>query len=171
MERADEGEQAPRRVGVGGDLALEPGLQQLRAFVVQAAPAHIQRLDLLRRGVADGVVIALADHEVVLDHPPERREREQVALLVVGALDVERQPVFRQRDAQVVGALVGAVWLEVILLQQIEDRDLAFLLLVTRGGAERVVVDDDALQPVLRALVGHWLGRAWFDTPLRGCSP
>ena len=48
MQDADQGEQPTRGVEVDLDLAREPLAQQLGAFVVQAAPAHVDGLDLAR---------------------------------------------------------------------------------------------------------------------------
>ena len=47
-----------------------------RSLVVQAAPAHVERLDLRGAELLDGGVVALADQEVVLHHLPERRQRQ-----------------------------------------------------------------------------------------------
>ena len=48
-------------------LRLRRVLQDARALVVQAAPAHVDRLDAVGRRGADRRVIAVADQEVVLD--------------------------------------------------------------------------------------------------------
>src|SRR6185437_16237880 len=76
MQDADQREDAARRVVIDVDLALEPLAQQRRAFVVQPAAAHVERLDLRRRRVADRLVVALADQKVVPDDAAERRERQ-----------------------------------------------------------------------------------------------
>src|SRR5512145_196969 len=72
VQDADQGEQAPRRLAVDRDLALERVGELLRALVVQPAATHVDRLDAARRGAADRLEIALADHEVVLDQPAKR---------------------------------------------------------------------------------------------------
>ena len=76
-------------------LPFEALLQQLRAFVVQAAPAHVERLDLRWRRVADRLEIALADEKIILDHAAERREREHdlAVLRAVLEADVEDEAV------------------------------------------------------------------------------
>jgi hypothetical protein len=61
-------EQPPRRIEIDIDLALEAFAQQRRAFVVQAAAAHVERFDLRRRRIADRLEIAFADEEIILDH-------------------------------------------------------------------------------------------------------
>src|SRR5882672_4829053 len=66
MQHGDEGEQPPGGVGIHADLALEPLLQQVGALVVERAPSHVDRLDLARGRAADRLVVAVADHEVVL---------------------------------------------------------------------------------------------------------
>ena len=47
-EHTDQREQPPRRIEIDFDLAVEPVHQRLRALVVDAAPAHVDRLDLAR---------------------------------------------------------------------------------------------------------------------------
>ena len=95
MQHADEGEQAPRRVVIDFDLAGEAFAQQLGAFVVDAAAAHVEGFDLRRRRGADGFEIALADQKVILDHAAERRERKHDAAMFGAVLqpDVEDEPV------------------------------------------------------------------------------
>src|SRR5882757_3651949 len=46
-------------------LALQPLLQRARAFVVNAAAAHVDGLDLVGRRGADRLIIAVANHEIV----------------------------------------------------------------------------------------------------------
>src|SRR5712672_1900615 len=101
MQDADEGEQAPCGLEINRHLVLEALHQKLRAFVVQRTAAHIDRLDAIGRGSADGLVIAVADHEIVLHDPPQRRQRQQMGhhRRIVGIADVEHQAV--AGDAQV----------------------------------------------------------------------
>ena len=68
-------------------LRLSRSIRMSRALVVQAAPAHVDRLDAVGRRGADRRVVAVADQEIVLHDPPQRREREQVRhhRLAVGA--------------------------------------------------------------------------------------
>src|SRR5215813_11073971 len=79
VQDANEREQAPRGLEIDRHLVLEAIHQELRAFVVQRAPAHVDRLDALGGGGADRSVIAVADHEIILHDPPQRRERQQVS--------------------------------------------------------------------------------------------
>ena len=53
-------------------------LQDFGALVVDAAPAHVDRLDAARRAGADRLAVAVADQEVVLHDLAERRERERM---------------------------------------------------------------------------------------------
>src|SRR5581483_11071778 len=71
VQHAEQREQAARRVVVDLDAPLELGLQQARALVVEAAPAHVDRLDARGRRALDRLVIALADLEIVPDEAAE----------------------------------------------------------------------------------------------------
>src|SRR4030088_50354 len=76
MQHADQREEPPRRIEVELDLAREPLLQKLRTLVMKRTPAHVEAFDLRGRSLADGLVVALADNEVVLDHAAKGRERQ-----------------------------------------------------------------------------------------------
>src|SRR5271154_6631026 len=76
VQHADEGEEPARGVEVDLDLVRQPLPQQLRALVVQAAPAHVESLDARRTRGADGGVIVLADQEVVADDAAEGLQRQ-----------------------------------------------------------------------------------------------
>src|SRR4051794_15662695 len=78
VQHADEREQAACGVEVDLDLFLQPLLEQVRALVVQPAPAHVDRLDLSRRCGADRLVIAVADQEIVLHDLAEWRQRQKM---------------------------------------------------------------------------------------------
>jgi hypothetical protein len=121
----------------------------------QGATPHVQGLDLLGRGAADRLIVALADHEIVLDEGPERAERQHVASLIARTFDIQNKPVLGQAHLQVIGSAVRPLRCETIGLQEIEDRDLALLLLVARSRGERSVVDLDALETMVVVLLGH----------------
>ena len=55
-------------------------MQQAAALVVQAAPAHVDGLDLGGGLGLDRLVIALADQEIVLHDAAERRQRQHDVL-------------------------------------------------------------------------------------------
>ena len=76
MEHADQGEQAPCGGMIGFDLSLEPFEQQVGGIVVDRAPRHVDRLDLGRGRLADRLVIAVADREIVADRAAEPREAQ-----------------------------------------------------------------------------------------------
>src|SRR5215469_17833330 len=79
MQNAEQRKQPARGVEIDLDLAFQTLAQKRRTFVVQAAPPHVERFDLLRRRVANCLEVALADKEVVLDDAAKRREREHDA--------------------------------------------------------------------------------------------
>src|SRR5581483_3364437 len=106
VQRADQREQPTRGVEVDLDLAFQAFPQHLRTFVVQAAPAHVDRLDLRRRGGADRAVVAVADLEIILHDPAERRERqdEAVEVAIPGVADIDDQAILLDAEAQMIGA-------------------------------------------------------------------
>src|SRR4051812_17507214 len=72
MQDADEREQAPRGFEIDRHFVLQALHQELRAFVMQRAAAHVDRLDAIGRGGADRLVVAVADHEIILHDSPQR---------------------------------------------------------------------------------------------------
>src|SRR5215469_8392949 len=124
MQNADQGEQTPGSIKVGLDLSSEPLLQQLGAFVVQAAPPHVQRLNLRGRRIADGLVVTLADEEVVLDNAPERRERQHdlAVWCIVCKANIEDKTVFLDREQQIVRTSPRSNWREAVGLKKVVDR-------------------------------------------------
>src|SRR5690625_1265495 len=106
LQRADDREEAPRGFLIGLDLAREPPDQDLGPFIMNAAPPHVDRLDAGGRQAADGVEIALADREIILDDAAERAEREVEfadGLGILGA-DLQHQHAFGHADAEDIGA-------------------------------------------------------------------
>ena len=65
-------------------------------------------------------------------------------LLAVFERDVEHQPLFDDRQRQLVGPAGMADRLEVVFLQEIENRDRAFVLDIGRGPADALVEFDIA---------------------------
>src|SRR5262245_9649298 len=110
MQYAEQRKQPPRRVEVGLDLAVEPLFEGLAPFVVKAAARHVDSLDLTRRRVADRVVVALADHEIILDDPAERRHRqaEHDHPLVALGVNVENETSLGSRELEPVGSKIMA---------------------------------------------------------------
>src|SRR5260370_20670540 len=103
VQHAQQGEQPARGVEVDINLARELLSQQLRAFIVQAAPSHVDRFDPRRTGRADRRVVTLADQEVIANDPAERlqRHREAVEDVVAGGSDLDDEAAFLEADLQV----------------------------------------------------------------------
>ena len=78
MQHADQSKKAARGVDIDHHFFLEPLHQYSRTVIVDCAPAHIDGLDLVGRRGTDRLIVAIADHVVVLDDPPQRRERKQM---------------------------------------------------------------------------------------------
>ncbi len=114
---------------VDGDLALEAVRQQPAALVVKSAPPHVDRLDLRRRRRLDRLVVAFTDQEVVLDDPPERRDRKDVRdqRLVVLVRNIEDKPVIEPPQQQLVGTVITTFKPEAVVVEQVIDRDLALV--------------------------------------------
>jgi len=145
MEHAKEREQAPRRIEIHLYFPGQPGHQSLGTFVVQAAPAHVDRLDLPRAGRADGLIIALADEKIILHDAPEGREGEHVGDHGFTVLPLHREHEARigERDLQPVGPTHGVSdWLEAVFLDQIENGD-GTLMFDIRGSAANGLVEFD----------------------------
>src|ERR1700688_3453083 len=70
VQHGDQREQPARGFEIDPHLALQPFLQRARALVVDAAATHVDGLDLVGRGGADRLVVAVANHEIVLHDPP-----------------------------------------------------------------------------------------------------
>ena len=153
MQHADQREQAAGGIEINVDLALQPFLQQFGGFVVDRAPGHIDRFDLLRRGRSDRLIIAVAYREIILDRPPEPAKREDVRLKrrVVGARNCDRQPPFlnTQRNSIGPGIAIGMIAqrLEIIAFDQIENGNAAFLLNVGAAPQNRMLVERDVDDP------------------------
>src|SRR6266403_2224722 len=177
VQHADQGEQPAGGLEIDPHLALQALLQRARAFVVNAAAAHVDGLDLVRRRGADRLVIAVANHEIVFHDSPERRQRQQMRHhgRAVLAADVEHQPVAGDADVQRERAPVGAFRREQILLDQVVDRDRALVLDIGAGTPDRFLVQRHRDDAIVRILVsvrpGHdWLRRspterAWASRP------
>src|SRR5690606_14178341 len=145
MQDADQGEETAGGVEIGIDLALQAFAQQFRSLVVDAAPRHVDGLDLRRRRALDGLVVAVADLEIVLHDPAEGRERqddlaERRCLFVA---DVEDQAVLLDGEHELERPLVvgGAHRGEDVLLDQVEDRDLALMLDIRRPAHHAALVE------------------------------
>src|SRR5262245_38287317 len=161
VQDGDEREQPPRGLEIDRNLVLEPLHQQLRALVMQGAAAHVERLDALGRCGADRRVIAVADQEIVLHDPAQRRQRQMMRndQRVVRAPDVEHQAVSRNAQMQLEGPAWTALRHKRILLQKVVDRDRTFMLDVGTGAADRILVQRHRHQPVGFSAEGSVGGR------------
>src|SRR4029079_14237974 len=145
MERAEQREQAACGRNVDGDLALEPLHQELTAFVVNTAPPHVDSLDLRGRLGLDRLIIALADEEVVLHQPAEGRKRQHHVLdrCAIGITDGEHKAIVGEGEMQRVRAAIMAFERKGIALEEIENRDLAFVLDLGVVTADRGLIERD----------------------------
>src|SRR6056297_368346 len=153
MQDADEGEETPRGVDVDLGLALQPLLHDARAFVVDSAAGHVDRLDLGGRQLLHGVEIALADLEVVLHDLPERAEGQmEFSGRIVGlGPDVEDEAAVADRESQPVGSVrrlsaVAGGKNEGVVFEKVEDRDLSLLRDLGRWWREPGIVDLDVAE-------------------------
>src|SRR5262249_50001292 len=107
MQNADQGEETARRGAVELDLSGKPLAQQVGALVVQAAPAHVDGLDLRGRSGPDGLIVAFADGEVVLDDAPEGREGENHLgdLVTTFCAHIQHQAVLDDTQMQAIGPM------------------------------------------------------------------
>src|SRR5690606_10636342 len=64
MQHADEGEQAAGGVEIDIKLVGDALLQHFGGLVVDAAPPHVDGFDLAGGGVANRLIVAVADGEV-----------------------------------------------------------------------------------------------------------
>src|SRR5579883_1459508 len=176
VQYRDQREQSPRGVEVELDLALESLHEDARAFVMQGAAPHIERLDTVRRRRADRRVIAVADHEIVLHDAAKRRQREQVRNYrgAVGLPDIEHETIAADAERQRVRAAVVARRPEAVLLKQVVDRDRALVLHIGIGAADRGFVERNRDQSAASLVIpgsGHQrlrrmaTERAWASSP------
>src|SRR5580658_2556106 len=75
-QHANQSEQSSRRVEVDLDLARQPFSHQFRALVVQAAPAHVDRLDPRLAAFLNRLDVAVHQHLVILHEAPERAQSQ-----------------------------------------------------------------------------------------------
>jgi len=129
VEHAEQGEQAPRGVEIHLDLAGEAFLQQFGAVIVEAAAGHVDRLDAAGAVAAHRLEVGIADREIVADRPAEAGEPDpdRVERIALGIGHHDREPPFLdpQRDPE---RPFLADHVEMVLLEQVEDRDPPLLL-------------------------------------------
>ena len=150
VQHAQEGEQPPRGVEVDLDLVRELIPQQLRALVVQAAAADVDRLDARRARRADGGVVALADQEIVAHDAAEalQRHREPVELPALDGANLHDEAALLEADLQVEWTLVSRRGREAVLLEKIEDRHRALVLDIGGAAHHAALVEVDLDDPL-----------------------
>ena len=157
MEYANQREQAARRIEIHADLAFQPLFQKLGRIIVNAATGHVDGLDLLGRGLADGLEIAVANGEIFADRSAEPGQANDDCFQQVAGLggNVERQPTFFDAQGEFVGPgiVIGIIpgGLEMIAFQQIEDRNASLLLDIGIAPDDRMLVELNVYDP----RVGH----------------
>src|SRR5262245_26608360 len=94
MKDAYQGKQPSSGIEIDLHLAVQALDQDLAAFIVQTAPRHVDRLDLARGRCANSLIVAFANHEIVLDDATKWRQRQSDddARSSTGIGDVEQQP-------------------------------------------------------------------------------
>ncbi len=171
MQDADQGKEPPGGGKVGFHFAVEPLEQHFRRLVVNPAPGHVDRLDLGGGGLADRLIIRIADREIIADRAAEPAEAEDQRFEFARRLhrrSRSAEPPILHRQPQPVGpvmpGLPGAQRLEAVLLDQIEDRDPAFLLDIGIAPQDRRFVELDMMirgSAMLAALLANaaWRGK------------
>src|SRR5271166_1839231 len=151
MQHADQGEQAARGFEIDIDLPRQTLRHQLRAFVVQAAPPHVDGLNALFTSFLDRLDVAIDQHLVVLHQPAERSQRQaDGGQRTVGSIaDIENQTAFQNGKMQRVRTgLVGAdQWREMVRRRQIRHRLLTVCLDIRGQLIGRISIEDHAMQP------------------------
>lgn len=91
MEDADQREETPRGVEIDLNLAFEPFLEKFGRFVMDAAPRHVDRLNLLRRRLLDRLKIAVTNREIITDRAAKaaKAENNRFKRTAVLALDIK----------------------------------------------------------------------------------
>src|SRR6185312_11884555 len=145
MQDAEQREEPARRAEVDHHALGQALAQYLRAFVVQAAPSHVDRLDARRARRADRLEIALADQEIIFDDAAERRQRHQQPLdrRLVGGADIEDEAILLDAELHMERAIGGRHRLEAVLLEQVEDGDGALMLDVGVAPDDAALVEGD----------------------------
>src|SRR6185312_5080012 len=145
MQDAEQREEPARGAEVDHHALGQPLAQQLRAFVVQAATAHVDRLDARRAGRANRLEIALADQEIVFDDAAEWRQRHEQPLdrRLIGRADVEDEAILLDAELHMERAVGRRHRLKAVLLEQVEDCDGALMLDIGVAADDAALVEGD----------------------------
>src|SRR3546814_6500285 len=118
--------------------------------------SDLDRFDLHRRGVADRLVIAVADREIFPDRAPERgkRKADRPDARAFAVAQVHDQPPLLDTQQQLERAVAGALKLhdrsKTVFLEQIIDRDPALLLDIGAAPQDRSEEHTSELQSLMR---------------------
>src|SRR5438128_1313176 len=109
VQHANQRKQAPRRVVVDGNFVGQPLHQQRRPLVVQRPLSYVDRFYLSEVRVANCLVIAFTDHEVVSDDAAKRGEWQEngFARTFYRRANNNAQPVLFDCQMQVEWAVVS----------------------------------------------------------------
>gem|GEM_PF-2092729 len=109
MEDADQGKEPARRGEVGLHFPLKPLQQKLGRVIVNPAASHVDSLDLARAGLANRLIIGIANREVFADGPLEasKREYQQFQQLPLFVRNFHRQPAVLHGQSQAIRPFVA----------------------------------------------------------------
>ena len=143
VKAANQREQPSRRIEIEIDFFMQALTKDFRSFVVHRAPRHIYRFDLRRRRIADGVIVALTQHEVIFDYPPEWRHRKvHLANRVAAfATNIEHQAILDMTKVKLERAFPRADGLEEIFFNEIINRDFALMFDIRRRARKAALVE------------------------------
>ena len=152
MQSADQREESSRSIEIDIDFSIQPLSKEPTALVVQTAPTDIDRLDLGRWCGADGLVITVADEEVILDYFLEGLQRQCVRLkLQLGfGPDGQHQSIFSDRKVEAVGSIVMTDQLELVGFEDVENSNLALVFNVGVLASDRSLIEVDLEKPSAR---------------------
>ena len=157
MQDADQSEETPSGLEVDVDLPFQPLDKQFRALIVDPAPCHIDRFDFCGTGLADRLVIAVANREIIADRSPEPAQCQDQRLQRFAILPSDRnhQPAFLNAEPELIGSCIAILMLferlEIIFLDQIKNGDPSFLLDIGIAPQDRGFIEFDGYD----ARIGH----------------
>src|SRR5579862_3486884 len=118
---------------------------------MNGAAAHVDRLDLVGRGGADRLIIAVANEEVVFDDAAQRRQRQKMCYhgRAVGERDGEGKAIAVDAQMQCVRPAVVANRRETVALEQVKDRYRAFVLDIFVSATDGCFIEGDRGETLL----------------------
>jgi hypothetical protein len=134
VQHADEREEPTGRGKIDLNFTIKSFHQQLGCFIVHTAPRHIDGFDFGGTRLANGLIVTVANGEIVFHHPAEAAQAEDEHFMwrIIGAANVEDEAAVGDADAQMIwpGIAIAHITqrLEEVVFDQIEDRDAPLLL-------------------------------------------